>query len=174
MLKISVLASTVGALAACTTPLHSQFALAAAQRKPDAVYERYDFTPTRVKDGDTIEGTITNAGVIHFPDADTTVRLSIVDSVRLDGINTPESGGRQRCQKELDLAMAAKAFLVKQLDGRHSIVLVTRRGSEREKFGRVLGDLELDGQSLRALMISGGYADAYDGGHRDPMRWCQN
>lgn len=172
VLKMTVLASTIGLLAACTLPHTSQPLLTA--RKPDTVYERYDFTPIRVKDGDTIEGTITRTGSLHFPSSDTTVTLSIVDTVRLDGLNTPESGGRERCPKELALATAAKAFVVKQIEGRHSIVLVTRQGSEREKYGRVLGDLELDGQSLRALLIDGGYADPYDGGYRDPMRWCQN
>ena len=170
--KAVVLVSAVGLLAACSLPHTSQPLLTA--KKSEVVYERYDFAPVRVKDGDTIEGKITQSGTLHFPDSDTTVTLSIVDAVRLDGLNTPESGGRERCPKELALATAAKAFVAKQLEGRHSIVLVTRQGNEREKFGRVLGDLDLDGQSLRALLIGGGYADVYDGGYRDPMRWCQN
>lgn len=171
VLKVVVWVSTVGLLAACSLPHTSQPLLAA---RKDVAYERYDFTPIRVKDGDTIEGTITRAGVLHFPDSDTTVTLSIVDTVRLDGINTPESGGRERCQRELVLATAAKAFVSKQLAGQHSVVLVTRQGREREKYGRVLGDLEVDGRSLRDLLIVSGYADPYDGGYRDPARWCQN
>jgi endonuclease YncB( thermonuclease family) len=90
-------------------------------------------------------------------------------SVRVLGVDCPESGHRARCDVERRLAEAATAF---------TQTLVTTRSVGVEicgwdKYGgRVLGDLVLDGdERLSVLLLRGGYAVAYTGrGARHD--WC--
>ena len=90
-------------------------------------------------------------------------------SVRIYGVDTPEKGGRAACDTERDNAQAASNFtktLVKK-SSRQQVVLY-----EWDKYGgRVLGDIILDGQSLRTMLIQNNYAREYYGEAK--KSWCQ-
>jgi len=145
--------------------------VALATPAPRVVPERrYDARLVRVVDADTIDALITARAVVRMPGQDVELSTQILDTVRLAGVNAPETF-RPACPAEKKLGLEAKAFVEDRLRG-EQIVLVTR-GEEREKFGRVLGDIEVGGLSISKELIRMKLADPYDGGKRDPTRWCR-
>jgi endonuclease YncB( thermonuclease family) len=84
------------------------------------------------------------------------------------GVDTPEKGFRAQCPSEAQRGEAASAY-TKQLvanSQKRQIVLM-----DWDKYGgRVLGDVILDGQSLRALLIQNGFAREYYGEAK--TSWC--
>jgi len=119
----------------------------------------YDATITRVKDGDTV------AIVASFlPDP-----LPKELAVRVYGVDTPEKGHRAQCPQEDQRGQAATAF-TKDLVSKSVKRQVLLMGWD--KFGgRVLGDIILDGQSLRASLIANGFAREYYG--EEKQSWCK-
>jgi endonuclease YncB( thermonuclease family) len=119
----------------------------------------YDATITRVKDGDTV------AIVASFlPDP-----LPKELAVRVYGVDTPEKGHRAQCPQEDQRGQAATAF-TKELVSKSVKRQVLLMGWD--KFGgRVLGDIILDGNSLRASLISNGFAREYYG--EEKQSWCK-
>ena len=119
----------------------------------------YDATITRVKDGDTV------AIVASFlPDT-----LPNELAVRVYGVDTPEKGHRAQCPQEDQRGQAATAF-TKDLVSKSVKRQVLLMGWD--KFGgRVLGDIILDGKSLRASLISNGFAREYYG--EEKQSWCK-
>ncbi len=129
---------------------------ALAQKQPVGV--TYDVEVLRVIDGDTI------AFKADFLPAPLKKELSI----RVFGVDTPEKGFRAKCPSEDQRGQAATAF-TKELIAvakKRQIVLY-----DWDKYGgRVLGDIVLDGYSLRALLISKGFAREYYGEAK--QSWC--
>lgn len=131
-------------------------ALALAQKTPQGV--KYSAEIIRVNDGDTV--------VIAAPFLPAPLKPEL--AVRVYGVDTPEKGHRAQCPAEDARGRAASEF-TKQ---------AVARSSQREvilyswdKFGgRVLGDILLNGQSLRALLIQNGYAREYYGEAK--TSWC--
>lgn len=114
---------------------------------------------TRVIDGDTVE---IKADFLPAP-------LKPVLSVRVYGVDTPEKGFRASCPEEAAKGEAASAYTKKLVAGSHkqTIVIISW-----DKYGgRVLGDIILDGQSLRKSLIDNGYAREYYGDKK--QSWCQ-
>ena len=121
------------------------------------VYPAYRWPIVRVIDGDTIE---VDAGADMPPEL---ARLS----VRLRGVDTPEKGGRAKCDAERRAARAATAFTAAAVAGGG----VTFRNLAWGTWaGRVLADVFVDGRSLADRLIIEGHGRAYDGGRRVP--WC--
>jgi endonuclease YncB( thermonuclease family) len=108
----------------------------------------------RVVDGDTIE-----ARALLW------IGLSLVSSVRIRGIDTPEMRGS--CIEEKALAAAARDLLA-ELAG--EAILISN--IENDKYGgRVIADVASGGGTdLGTAMIERGYARPYDGGARGD--WC--
>jgi len=102
----------------------------------------YKAKVTSVYDGDTITVTVKLG-----------LDVSIDSSMRLYGINAPEL----RTGKA---GKDAKEFLSKQILGKE-IVIVTNDKKEREKYGRILGKVFLDGVCVNDLMVTSGYAVKY-------------
>lgn len=129
---------------------------AMAAKEPTGVL--YDATITKVKDGDTI--------VIAAPFLPAPLKPEL--SVRIYGVDTPEKGFRGQCDREKAAGEAATVFAknaVKKTT-KHQVVLYGW-----DKFGgRVLGDIILDGNSLRQLLISNGHAREYYGDAK--KSWC--
>jgi endonuclease YncB( thermonuclease family) len=129
---------------------------ALAQKQKEGV--TYDAVITRVIDGDTV------AFQAPFLPAPLKKELSI----RVFGVDTPEKGFRAQCPSEAQRGEAASAY-TKQLvanSQKRQIVLM-----DWDKYGgRVLGDVILDGQSLRALLIQNGFAREYYGEAK--TSWC--
>ena len=131
-------------------------ALAFAQKTPQGV--TYDAQIIRVSDGDTI---VIAAQFLPAP-------LKPELAVRIYGVDTPEKGFRAQCESEKQRGEAASAF-TKNVVSKSTQRQVTLYGWD--KFGgRVLGDIILNGQSLRAMLIQNGFAREYYGEAK--QSWC--
>jgi micrococcal nuclease len=106
----------------------------------------------KVVDGDTIE-----------VDIDLGFDVSIHKSVRLAGIDTPESRTKDVAEKKLGLE--AKEWLKAKLKDTDNIRIRTEKPDSTEKFGRILGWLYSgnDTVSINETMIQEGYAWSYIG-----------
>ena len=131
-------------------------ALALAQKTPKGV--TYDAEIVRVNDGDTI--------VISAPFLPAPLKPEL--AVRVFGVDTPEKGHRAQCPSEAQRGEQASAFTKNAVKStkKHQVVLYSW-----DKFGgRVLGDIILDGVSLRAELIRNGFAREYYGDAK--QSWC--
>jgi len=130
--------------------------LAFAQKTPQGV--TYDAKIVRVNDGDTV--------VIAAPFLPLPLKPEL--AVRIFGVDTPEKGFRAQCPSEDQRGQAATAFTKNAVatTQKHQVILYGW-----DKFGgRVLGDLILNGVSLRAELIKNGYAREYFGEAK--QSWC--
>jgi len=127
-----------------------------AQKAPQGV--TYQAQVLKVTDGDTI--------VIAAPYLPAPLKPQL--AVRVYGVDTPEKGHRAQCPGEAQRGEQATAFttnLVAKSVQRHVVLYGW------DKFGgRVLGDMILDGQSLRAQLIANGFAREYYGDAK--QSWC--
>jgi endonuclease YncB( thermonuclease family) len=133
-------------------------ALAMAQapkQKPGVVY---DWKINRVVDGDTVE-----VATPWVPDP-----LPKKMSIRVFGVDTPEKGFRAKCPAESQRGEAASAFTKKVItESKVAQVMIM----EWDKFGgRILGDIIIDGKSLRSMLIANGFAREYYGEAK--TSWC--
>jgi endonuclease YncB( thermonuclease family) len=127
-----------------------------AQKQPKGV--TYDAQIIRVSDGDTI--------VISAPFLPAPLKPEL--AVRIYGVDTPEKGFRGQCESEKQRGEAASQF-TKQAVSASTQRQVVLYGWD--KFGgRVLGDIILNGQSLRTMLITNGFAREYYGDAK--QSWC--
>jgi endonuclease YncB( thermonuclease family) len=118
----------------------------------------YDAVLTRVIDGDTVAFQAN-----WLPDP-----LKKELSIRVFGVDTPEKGHRASCPSEDQRGQAATAFTRSQINAaqKRQVVLMSW-----DKYGgRVLGDVLLDGKSLRQMLITNGFAREYYGEAK--TSWC--
>ena len=120
-----------------------------AQQQKDGV--TYDATITRVIDGDTVAF---QANWLPEP-------LKKELSIRVFGVDTPEKGFRAKCPQEDARGQAATDFTksaVAKAKKRQIVIM------DWDKYGgRVLGDVLLDGYSLRHMLMANGFAREYYG-----------
>ena len=116
------------------------------------MYEYYVRKVENVVDGDTIDVLIDLGFDILF-----------ASRVRLAGIDTPESRTKDLAEKTLGLE--AKEYLKKALKDAKSVVIKTEKMDSSEKYGRILGWVYINGDtiSLNDMMINNGYAWGYLG-----------
>jgi len=116
------------------------------------MYEYYVRKVEAVVDGDTIDVLIDLGFDILF-----------ASRVRLAGIDTPESRTKDLAEKALGLE--AKEYLKKALKDAKSVVIKTEKMDSSEKYGRILGWVYVNGDtvSLNDMMINDGYAWGYMG-----------
>jgi endonuclease YncB( thermonuclease family) len=132
------------------------FAQVKVPKQPKGVM--YDAQILRVSDGDTI--------VIAAPFLPQPLKPEL--AVRIYGVDTPEKGFRGQCDSEKQRGEAASVFTknLVQASQQRQVVLYGW-----DKFGgRVLGDIVLNGQSLRAQLIANGFAREYYGEAK--QSWC--
>jgi len=128
-----------------------------AQKQKEGV--TYDAKITRVIDGDTV------AFEANFLPAPLKPELSI----RVFGVDTPEKGHRAQCQSEDLLGKAATNFTKDTIANAKNLKIVLMGW---DKYGgRVLGDVIVDGNSLRMALINKGYAREYYGEAK--QSWCK-
>jgi endonuclease YncB( thermonuclease family) len=100
-----------------------------------------------------------------------TIRVEIDgrrESIRLAGVDTAEMASK--CDKEHDLAIRARDF-TRTWALRSGLILTTGK-REREKYGRLLGNLRnSDGEDLGEKLIEAGLAVRWEG-HRH-RGWCE-
>ena len=88
--------------------------------------------------------------------------------IRVYGVDTPEKGFRAKCESENAKGLAATEFTKKLISNGKKIQIAI---AEWDKFGgRVLGDVLIDGKSLRVQLIQNGYAKEYYGLAKES--WC--
>ena len=123
--------------------------IAMAQKTPNGV--TYDAKIVRVNDGDTV--------VISAPFLPAPLKPEL--AVRIFGVDTPEKGHRAQCASEDQRGQAATAFTKNAVAStqKHQVVIYGW-----DKFGgRILGDMILNGVSLRSELIKNGFAREYYG-----------
>lgn len=132
-------------------------ALVWAQRTPQGVV--YPAEILRINDGDTV--------VISAPFLPPPLKPEL--AVRIYGVDTPEKGFRAQCAQENARGQAATEFTKAAVANsrQRQVTLYSW-----DKFGgRVLGDIILDGRSLRQGLIANGFAREYYGEAK--TSWCQ-
>jgi micrococcal nuclease len=119
------------------------------------MYE-YSCKVERVVDGDTVD-VVLDLG------------FSILHKcrVRLYGIDTPES--RTRNLDEKARGKMAGAFLKDAIDTGKKVVIQTKLKDSRGKFGRVLGNIIVDGKNINQSMIDNYHAAAYFGQSKEAI-----
>jgi endonuclease YncB( thermonuclease family) len=130
--------------------------MAMAQKTPNGV--TYDAKILRVNDGDTV--------VISAPFLPAPIKPEL--AVRIYGVDTPEKGHRAQCASEDQRGQAATAFTKNAVANtqKHQVVIYGW-----DKFGgRILGDMILNGVSLRSELIKNGFAREYYGEAK--QSWC--
>ena len=131
-------------------------AFAQPKQKPGVLY---DTVITRVIDGDTVGIQATWLPAPLKPEL----------SIRVFGVDTPEKGHRAQCASEAQRGEAASAFTKAQINASSNRQIVLM---DWDKYGgRVLGDVVLDGKSLRQMLIANGHAREYYGEAK--TSWCQ-
>ena len=131
-------------------------ALAFAQKTPKGA--TYDAQIIRISDGDTI--------VISAPFLPAPLKPEL--AVRIFGVDTPEKGHRAQCPQENERALAASRFTTQAIQSspRHQVIIYGW-----DKFGgRILGDILVNGQSIRQGLIANGLAREYYGDAK--QSWC--
>jgi endonuclease YncB( thermonuclease family) len=127
-----------------------------AQKTPQGV--TYDANILKVSDGDTI--------VIAAPFLPAPLKPQL--AVRIFGVDTPEKGFRAKCESENQRGLAASEFTKKLVTASQKRQVIIY---DWDKFGgRVLGDMILDGKSLRQQLIANGFAREYFGEAK--QSWC--
>ena len=119
----------------------------------------YDVVLTRVIDGDTVAFQAN-----WLPDP-----LKKELSIRVFGVDTPEKSFRAKCPSEAARGEAATAFTKQMINAstKRQIIMM-----DWDKYGgRVLGDVLLDGRSLRQQLIANGFAREYYGEAK--TSWCE-
>jgi endonuclease YncB( thermonuclease family) len=135
------------------------FALPVLAQKAPKNSATYDAQVLRVSDGDTI---VIAATFLPAP-------LKPELAVRIYGVDTPEKGHRAQCPQEDQRAQMASKWTT-QLISQGGKIQVTLYAWD--KFGgRVLGDILVNGQSVRAGLIANGLAREYYGEAK--QSWCQ-
>jgi endonuclease YncB( thermonuclease family) len=88
-------------------------------------------------------------------------------SIRMDGYDSPEirSKNPDLVKKELEKKWAneSKNFL----SGMIMDKIVLLKCKDFDKYGRILGTVELNGMDINGIMLSSGYCRSYEGGHKE-------
>lgn len=118
---------------------------------------KYNVKITKVVDGDTVDVDIDlGFGVwLHK------------ERVRIMGIDTPESRTRDKVEKLFGLASKEKLKELLPLSSMQ--VLVVEEYDAKGKFGRILGDFEIEDTKVTDILIEEGHAVAYFGGNKEEI-----
>jgi len=119
-------------------------------------------------------GSFPNVEYVRNYDGDTvTVNIDGVHDIigkeipiRLKGIDTPEINGN--CPEEISLAQTAKEFVTNHLN---NATVINLNNIDRDKYFRILADMEYDGVNLASVLLNNGYAVEYSGGTK--INWCE-
>ena len=117
------------------------------------MYE-YNCKVEKIVDGDTID-VVLDLG------------FDILYKSRLYGIDTPES--RTRNLDEKARGKMASAFLKKAIEEGEKVCIQTKLKDSRGKFGRVLGDVVVDGVNINQSMVDNHHAVKYFGQSKDDI-----
>jgi micrococcal nuclease len=91
------------------------------------------------------------------------------ERIRVENIDSPEL--HARCESELDAARTAKLFAQAALDGALQIEIKVFEKRPRDRYGRTLARVLVDGDDLGEIMIAAKLARPYHGERR--QSWCE-
>jgi endonuclease YncB( thermonuclease family) len=119
----------------------------------------YDAKVTHLVDGDTV--------AIEAPWIPDPIKKEI--AIRVFGVDTPEKGFRAKCESEAARGALASKFTAQQIGAALKVQVLIM---DWDKYGgRMLGDIVLDGRSLRVMLIEQGFAREYFGDAK--KSWCE-
>lgn len=121
--------------------------------------ELYSFKILRIIDGDTV--------LIEAPYLPNPLKKTI--SLRISNLDTPEKTFRAHCSLEATLGNSATEFTMNKIKNAKNI-LISIEGED--KYFRLLGDIILDGESLRTLLLNSNLAIPYYGNKKP--NWCNS
>lgn len=119
--------------------------------------QAYDYKILRVTDGDTI--------VIEAPYLPKPLKPEI--PLRINGLDTPEKNFLAHCELEKKKGELATNFTKNLIDSANAKNIIIE---DKDKYFRLLGDVILDGKSLREQLLFSGYARPYKGDKKS--NWC--
>lgn len=116
-------------------------------------------------------GQLVDGARLYVHDGDT-VRLATGERVRLAGVDTPELPPRAACDREVRLALEAKARLLELVHTADQVTL-HRPSGERDvdRYGRLLRDLQVDGRDAGDILVAEGLAQVWRGRKAE---WCSD
>lgn len=88
--------------------------------------------------------------------------------VRVLGVDTGEMKSKRPC--EAQHGRVAQVFVEKELKNARRITL-TNHG-KRDKFGRILANVEYDGKNLKEVLLTNNLAVPYVPKYRQKVDWC--
>lgn len=120
---------------------------------------QYDYKIIKVLDGDTVR-----IEAPYLPDP-----LPKHLDIRIIGIDTPEKGGRAKCESERQKSKSAKEFVSNYINSNSEYKIEFIKW---DKFGgRIDGDvIFLNGEKLSQILIAKNFARSYFGGKKSG--WC--
>ena len=121
---------------------------------------RYEVELLKVVDGDTVDVNINLGFGVWLRD----------ERVRIMGIDTPESRTSDKVEKVFGLAAKHR---LKELLHEGAVLITTEDNSGEDmkgKFGRILGDFEVEGKRVTDIMIEEGHCVAYFGGSKEEIQ----
>jgi len=121
----------------------------------------YNYKILRVIDGDTVE--------IEAPFFPKPIRAKV--SLRIKDIQAPEKRlGKKVKECEKKLGLKAALFTEKKInEGQKKLIKI--EGTRLDSFGRLLGDIIIDGVSLRDILIENQKARYWKPGD-EKIKWC--
>ena len=102
----------------------------------------------------------------HAIDGDTIVCAR--ETIRIENIDAAEMPPHSKCAFEADLAIRAKLFVVDRL-ARGRVVLERDQKRPRDRYGRTLALVKVDGVDLGEALMAAGLARPWEGKRRP---WC--
>ncbi len=102
----------------------------------------------------------------HAVDGDTIVCAR--ETIRIENVDAAEMPPHARCAFEADLAIRAKLFVVDRL-ARGRVELVRDQKRPRDRYGRTLALVRVDGDDLGEALVAAGLARPWEGKRRP---WC--
>jgi micrococcal nuclease len=118
---------------------------------------QYNAKLRRVVDGDTVDAEI-----------DMGFNIFIKERIRLMGIDTPEKRTRNLFEKSWGLAASAR--LIELLEENDNNFVIETKIDKKGKFGRVLGDIIINGVNINQQLVTEGLAIPYTGGKKAESR----
>ncbi len=91
-----------------------------------------------------------------------------IGKVRVLGIDSPELKSQKPC--EAHFGKLAQAFVATELKSARQILLTNHK--RRDKFGRILANVDYDGKSLKQVMLANNLAVPYVPKKRQKIDWC--
>jgi micrococcal nuclease len=106
----------------------------------------------------------------HIIDGDTIQLIETGETIRIVGLDTPETGGRAKCESEHAAGIAAAEHLG-VLCAPGNVVEVDRGPRlQVDRYDRTLATVRIGEADISDIMITGGFGRPYTGGKRDG--WC--